>query len=273
MIQLMENVYIDLNLDDTHDHPANRSWMNLFMHWAWSGMFRVTWTILACTFSGEFQRFCERHLRLSLGDIEVNEILKPQDMRFEQDGEGIYRPSPLTKEKLSGHLNPFEIVKIERLLENQQVKQGDLPERCFAFNMIVKDPLCKKHFKKFTFGFALTTHSGGPAHIRYFRVQDHLRRIGLGRLALGKLIDLLSKELSQLHREKSKSELLDLITVAASLRKKGEKAEDEAKAESFAQLMASVKSEKKEEYFKTDSREGPDRPDPDRAMSPNTAGH
>ncbi|HSW38823.1 MAG TPA: hypothetical protein VLL97_04960, partial [Acidobacteriota bacterium] len=250
MIQLMENVYIDLNLDATHDHPANRSWMNLFMHWAWSGMFRVTWTILACTFSGEFQRFCERHLRLSLGEIEVNEILNAREMKFDRDGKGIFRPSLQTKEKLGAHLNPFEIMKIEKLLEDQRMKQAELPERCFSFNLIVKDPLCEKQFKKFTFGFALMNHSGGPAHIRYFRVQDHLRRIGLGRLALGKLIGLLTEELSTLHREKSKSELLDLITVAERPRKKGEKTEDDTIAESFSQLVTSVKTEKKEEYFK-----------------------
>jgi hypothetical protein len=142
MIQLMENVYIDLNLDDTHDHPANRSWMNLFMHWAWSGMFRVTWTILACTFSGEFQRFCERHLHLSLGEIEVNEILNAREMKFDRDGKGIFRPSLQTKEKLGAHLNPFEIMKIEKLLEDQRMKQAELPERCFAFNLIVKELLC-----------------------------------------------------------------------------------------------------------------------------------
>jgi hypothetical protein len=37
MIQLMENVYFDLNLEEEYEHPDNRGWMNWFRHWGWSG--------------------------------------------------------------------------------------------------------------------------------------------------------------------------------------------------------------------------------------------
>ena len=32
LLQLMENVYIDLNLQDDYDHPDNRGWMNLWVN-------------------------------------------------------------------------------------------------------------------------------------------------------------------------------------------------------------------------------------------------
>jgi hypothetical protein len=71
MMQLMENVYTDLDLESDYNHPDNRGWMNLFRHWSWSGMFRVTWTVSACTFGARFQKFCEKHLDLDLGELIV----------------------------------------------------------------------------------------------------------------------------------------------------------------------------------------------------------
>ena len=241
MIQLMENVYIDLNLDQSFDHPGNRGWMNLFMHWAWSGMFRVTWAITACTFSGEFQKFCERHLRLNLGEIEANQIPSEEDMEFDKDAENIFRVSAQMKEKLSTHLNPFEIIKIDKLLHDQKTKADYLPQRCYSFNMIIKNPLDEKQNKNFTFGFSLIRFSAGSTEILYFRIQDHLRCIGLGRLALGKLVDKLADDLTEKFKisgiSKSKAEIFQLI-------KTGESSEYSEERESFAQLLNSVKAEK-----------------------------
>ena len=69
MIQLMENVYLDLKLEQEYDHPDTRGWMNLFKHWSWSGMFRVTWAISAGTYGLRFQSFCQRRLGLTLGEV------------------------------------------------------------------------------------------------------------------------------------------------------------------------------------------------------------
>jgi hypothetical protein len=241
MIQLMENVYIDLNLDQTYNHPSNRGWMNLFMHWAWSGMFRITWAITACTFSGEFQRFCERHLRLNLGDIEANQILSEKDMKFDKDAENIFRVSAQMKEKLSTHLNPFEIIKIDKFLHDQKMKTDCLPERCYSFNMAIINPLDEKQTKNFTFGFSLIRFSADSTEILYFRIQDHLRCIGLGRLALGKLVDKLVDDLNEKFKisgyTKSKAEILRFI-------KLGESSEDSEERESFTKLLNSVKAEK-----------------------------
>ncbi|MGH8076295.1 MAG: hypothetical protein ACREPE_03075, partial [Lysobacter sp.] len=49
LIQLMEAVYIDLDLERNWHHPDNRGWMNLFRHWVWVPMFRGAWSRSAQT--------------------------------------------------------------------------------------------------------------------------------------------------------------------------------------------------------------------------------
>ena len=56
----MQNVYLDLNLEQDHDHPDNRGWMNLFKHWSWATMLRATYAICCSTYGARFQTFCER---------------------------------------------------------------------------------------------------------------------------------------------------------------------------------------------------------------------
>jgi len=74
IIQVMENTYVDLQLEDEYDHPDNRGWMNLFRHWSWAPMFRVTWAVTASTYGARFQSFCERHLELEMGGVELEEL-------------------------------------------------------------------------------------------------------------------------------------------------------------------------------------------------------
>lgn len=74
IIQVMENSYVDLQLEEEYDHPDNRGWMNFFRHWSWAPMFRVTWAITASTYGARFQSFCERHLELKLGGVELHEL-------------------------------------------------------------------------------------------------------------------------------------------------------------------------------------------------------
>jgi hypothetical protein len=71
LIQLMEDVYHDLHLEQEYSHPDNRGWINLFKHWSWSRMFRVTWTVSAANSGARFQSFCDRVLNLRVGEIKV----------------------------------------------------------------------------------------------------------------------------------------------------------------------------------------------------------
>jgi hypothetical protein len=64
MIQLMENVYLDLDLEATWDHPDNRGWRAMFTIWARSPLIRRTWLMTSEIYGVRFRYFCARHLDL-----------------------------------------------------------------------------------------------------------------------------------------------------------------------------------------------------------------
>ena len=66
MIQLMENAYLDLSLDDTWDHADNRGWQVMFKMWAACKPIRQTWESTSTIFGVRFQYFCNRRLGLPL---------------------------------------------------------------------------------------------------------------------------------------------------------------------------------------------------------------
>jgi hypothetical protein len=65
LIQLMEDVFMDLRLDDFWEHPDNRGWAILFMRWARSPRFQKAWTQTHRTFGIRFEYFCEARLGLT----------------------------------------------------------------------------------------------------------------------------------------------------------------------------------------------------------------
>jgi hypothetical protein len=67
MLQLMENVYLDLRLDDTWDHADNRGWRTLFTKWAALDEVRDTWQKTSHLYGVRFGYFCERYLQLPRG--------------------------------------------------------------------------------------------------------------------------------------------------------------------------------------------------------------
>jgi hypothetical protein len=64
MIQLMENVYLDLQLEETWRHPDNHGWRTLFKQWAATPQMQATWTATHAVFGDRFQHFCRRELPL-----------------------------------------------------------------------------------------------------------------------------------------------------------------------------------------------------------------
>ncbi len=165
LIQLMENVYLDLDLEREHEHPDNRGWMNLFRHWSWCGMLRVTWAVTASTYGGRFQTFCERYLHLTLGEVGVQNL-----------GGGAQIQSVLQ----SAHaLNFVEVKRIEDFLSPPKHSFPSGLPNIVALQLEVPDP-ASTSVMTFTFGFALVTNG----QLVYLRVQDHLRNMGLGRQAL-----------------------------------------------------------------------------------------
>jgi hypothetical protein len=185
LIQLMENVYHDLNLEQEHEHPDNRGWMNLFRHWSWSGMLRVTWSVSAATYGARFQQFCRRELGLQVGEVVAGDPV--------EIGTGGWRD----------RLNFVECDHVCR------IAAGTADVGCRAgyglyvapMELLVSDPMGKVQDFRFHFGFALlelpVDGSGKlelmplPAkspRLVYYRVQDHLRNMGMGRAGLGAVI-------------------------------------------------------------------------------------
>ena len=175
LLQLMQSVYLDLNLEEEHRHPDNRGWMNLFKHWSWATMLRATYAICCSTFGARFQTFCARRLELEPGQPQVvsrsvagavdgvlEEARKRNELNF-------YELELIRRCAADGV--PFDEVHLLRL-------RVDDPSRAIA------DPAAAPALE-FTFGFALTHRR----QFVYFRVQDHLRRMGLARDALRKLCE------------------------------------------------------------------------------------
>jgi hypothetical protein len=64
VIQLMENVFLDLRLDDFWNHPDNRGWVLLFVGFARSPKFQESWNRHRSTYGIRFEYFCSQRLGL-----------------------------------------------------------------------------------------------------------------------------------------------------------------------------------------------------------------
>lgn len=194
MIELMEDVYRDLRLEENFDHPDNRGWMNLFRHWTWAAMVQATWTVTASTFEARFQRFCEWRLGLAVGEVVHD------DHRWDF-GSGAGDDLAAALAALDGirTLNPFER---ELLRDFARSHRDDLTGTIHLFTLQTQvrammpqatteaslPPEAERPYLRFGFGFALAREIDGVFEILYFRVQDHLRMMGLGRKALRQLV-------------------------------------------------------------------------------------
>jgi hypothetical protein len=194
VIQLMENLYIDLDLEREWSHPDNRGWMNLFKHWSWSRMFRQTWAVSACTYGARFQRFCERQLGLQLGVVWGDE-----DASAEQ---GILTAGSVAES--AGRLNYLECLLVNRLkretafagkmnyvlpLEVHVLHPREAHRRKLEGLAMAPDRGdTKKTMLSFTIGFAVLDRKPGEGNegpeLVFMRIRDHLRNLGLGRQSL-----------------------------------------------------------------------------------------
>jgi hypothetical protein len=177
LLELMESVYLDLNLEEEHDHPDNRGWMNLFKHWSWATMLRATYAICCSTYGARFQTFCRRHLDLVPGKVRIEAPSgAPGVLGHAIDSGALGRI--LTDADARGALNFWEL----KLIRD---RAGTFDE-IHLLRLNVEDPAraatdpTTATALEFTFGFALTL----DRQFVYFRVQDHLRRMGLARDAL-----------------------------------------------------------------------------------------
>ena len=147
VIQLMESVYGDLDLDGHHDDIESRGWMNLFRRWAWSSMFRVTYSLTSSTYGPRFQSFCEHHLQLKAGSIDAVES-DGADLNFLEN-----RILDWLKSKL-----PKPDVKIYRLF------------------LVIDMPGATDDLLRIPVGVAIIQDEV----LVGLRIQNHLRRMGIG---------------------------------------------------------------------------------------------
>jgi len=161
ILQLMEDVYLDLNLEEEFEHPDNAGWMNLFDHWAWSAMFRVTWMISASCYGSRFRTFCESRLKLDPESIGRLQIIKA-----DWDDERLnYRERELLAQA------DFDWSRHQVHLLEILVTRPDQHETVMV---------------RLTVGFAVTT---SHSRLAYVRVQEHLRCMGLARRFINAMLD------------------------------------------------------------------------------------
>jgi len=175
LIQLMENVYLDLKLEQEWAHPDNQGWVNLFKHWSWSGMFRVTWAVSACTYGFRFVAFCERYLGLKLGREDVETVGPGRGGTLSKK-----LVAAAVREEKANRLNFFELYQIRKFVD-QHGKLLDEKEkvelRLLRLHVDDHRKLAAKDRSEgfaFTFGFAIVYRVKSGARTAYMRMQDHL---------------------------------------------------------------------------------------------------
>ncbi|HZI80988.1 MAG TPA: patatin-like phospholipase family protein [Vicinamibacterales bacterium] len=202
MLQLMEDVFLDFDLDEYYDHIDNRGWMNLFQHWAWSGMLCATWAMTGSTFDPRFQRFCWTRLDLRPGRPSVAK----QAVQLPDPGQ--WRAwSKAAAAAADQHTDCAELLELNREMERWQIEAGlnfwevelvakylratSRPmQKLFPVFLTVEsprrtdgNPLC------FNVGYIIGDievqgRPGPTLCLHYMRIQNHLRKMGLARDAL-----------------------------------------------------------------------------------------
>jgi hypothetical protein len=195
MLQLMEDVFLEFRLDEHDDHIDNRGWMNLFQHWAWSGMLSATWAVTASTYDPRFQRFCRDRLDLLPGRVSVPadaaEVL-PSGQAWQAlsesqrlDRQRVWQRSPLS-------LNFLEVDLLAKLIG---ARSDESPLTVSPVRITVKSPRPRDpETFEFTAGYVVLREAQGPEPaLVHMRVQNHLRKMGVAREALAALVSDLRK--------------------------------------------------------------------------------
>ncbi|MET0225351.1 MAG: hypothetical protein ABW187_02820, partial [Dokdonella sp.] len=169
LIQLMEAVYHDIALEHAFDHPDNRGWMNMFRHWSWAPVFRVAWAVGAPTFGRRFVGFCELRLdlpRLSRA-VGVAELPRPPGTSWHAHCDALAD---------DGRINHVE----RDILLSEAIAGGAdrATLRILVMRMEWASVLGRPAAEFPDSTVAVAVLDGGT--LRLLRVQDHLRRMGLG---------------------------------------------------------------------------------------------
>lgn len=191
LIQLMENVYVDLDLEHEGAHPDHRGWMNLFRHWTGSGMMRIAWALSCQTYGARFQSWCRRILGLTNSD------------GFEFDeGFGF------------ANCNPVE----QKLIKEQGDRHAPMKTASIVgINVIVSSILDERQFR-FRVGLLAVSESEKNVTLEWIRIQDQLRSMGLGRAAVQQFADQVAAKAKKFEVRDGSAEGLDWLRRVAAER-------------------------------------------------------
>lgn len=77
ILQLMENVYLDLDLESTWEHPDNAGWRATFQDWVRRPVLRRTWALNHAAFGARFRFFCLSRLGMDEhGGLDVQQVAR-----------------------------------------------------------------------------------------------------------------------------------------------------------------------------------------------------
>ncbi|MBL0209191.1 MAG: hypothetical protein IPP84_15015 [Propionivibrio sp.] len=154
---MMEDVYLDLNLEEDYRHPDVQGWMNLFKQWARSERVRLAWAVFGQTYGNRFRDFCARRLEFPV-------------------------PKPILSADVLQTAPPWLLPGDAANFEGQrQSWPSDATVEIRAFEVAIAET-------KLDFGYAVVQRppeeSGmGALHAARVLIRPHLRGMGLGRRA------------------------------------------------------------------------------------------
>lgn len=175
LVRLMEAVYHDHDLEQAWNHPDNRGWMNAFRHWSGAPMFRVAWAIGAPTFGARFVAFCDQRMDLPRlnNDDKDRRALWIDDV---SPAEGVGWTRHCDRLADDGRINHVEhgILLSTAMMSDLAAR----PTRLFLLRLRWKSVLGRTGVRIPDSTLGVAALSGTT--LRMLRVQDHVRRLGLG---------------------------------------------------------------------------------------------
>jgi hypothetical protein len=201
MLQLMEDVYLEFQLDTHSEHIDNRGWMNLFQHWSWSGMLCATWAVTASIYDPRFQRFCQERLDLRPGKVSVpDDPVSCLDLPDSQTWRSWTEDRRTTEkqhwQRKPAWLNFWEVELVDTFLASMSEPVASTGEparskvRLLPIRVTVKSPRRSDgNDFEFTAGYLIARDAtDGTRTLLHMRVQNHLRKMGVARGALEALL-------------------------------------------------------------------------------------
>jgi hypothetical protein len=197
---LMESVYHDLNLELSWDHFDNRGWMNAFRQWSCSQMFRMAWAMGSPTYGARYVAFCQQRLKLPLLASVVSVIDTDELPEIKEKG-------PQAKDHWGDYCKELRDSLYINQREHAAIASDPVSnekggsKKIYLLRMDWGDALKGRKDEGAQAAAGDATEGGGKGKfstlgvavvsdgvVIVFRIQNHLRRLGLGREFMSKLV-------------------------------------------------------------------------------------